>query len=388
MAHTVARHRRAPQLTTLDPYRVMVVDDSAVIRGLIARSLENDSAIRVVSSVGNGDAAIKTIGRHAVDVVVLDIEMPVMDGLTALPQIIAASPRTKVIIASTLTKRNAEISVRALAAGATDYIAKPSSKSEMHSADVFGSELVAKVKALGAAARHGGGALPRPGAAPDTVGRTTSLYGLVDAPTLRPWPATFHPEVIAVGSSTGGPQALFRVLAHLTDGARQPILVTQHMPPTFTAILAQHISRQTGASAGEAKDGERVENGRCYIAPGDFHMTVEQGGAGPIIRLNQDPPVNFCRPAVDTMMNSIVDVYGRGVVATILTGMGTDGLEGCRRVAAAGGAIVAQDDETSVVWGMPGAVAAAGICNAVLPLDEIGPLLRRLALGPGSNRGN
>ncbi len=369
------------------PYRVMVVDDSAVIRGLLARALEGDPQIRVVASVGDGRMAVAAIQRQPIDVVVLDIEMPVMDGLTALPQLLAASPATKVIMASTLTKRGAEISLQAMAAGAADYVPKPTAVREIHGADDFKRELVGKVRTLGAAARRqAGSAQPRSATLPSRAAPAipSPAVPMRRAPragiALREMPIGFRPEIIAIGSSTGGPQALFETLGHLAGGLTQPIVVTQHMPATFTAILAEHISRQCGLPTTEGRDGEVLAGGRCYVAPGNYHLTVEAGRTGPAIRLNQNPPENFCRPAVDPMMRALVNAFGRRVLAVILTGMGQDGLKGCEAVAAAGGAVIAQDEASSVVWGMPGAVATAGICSAVLPLKEIGPFIRRVAL--------
>lgn len=356
--------------------RVMIVDDSAVIRGLVTRLLESDPDIRVVSSVGDGKMAVAVLARTAVDVVVLDVEMPVMDGLTALPLMLAAAPGIKIIMASTLTTRNADISLRAMQAGAVDYVPKPTATREIHGADDFRRDLIGKIKVW---ARHrlraANAAAPQRSAAREIL--PAAVGGSKIA--LRQMPVSFRPDVIAIGSSTGGPQALFEVMAHLKAGdLPQPILLTQHMPPTFTAILAEHISRQCGVKAAEAKDGEAVVSGRCYIAPGDFHMIVEKQGAGRVIRLDKGPQENFCRPSVDPMMRSVVRAFGgRGVLAVILTGMGQDGMRGCREVAAAEGVVVAQDEATSVVWGMPGAVASAGLCNAVLPLKEVGPFVRQ-----------
>lgn len=360
--------------------RVMIVDDSAVIRGLVTRLLESDPDIRVVSSVGDGKMAVAALARTTVDVVVLDVEMPVMDGLTALPLMLAAAPGIKIIMASTLTTRNADISLRAMQAGAVDYVPKPTATREIHGADDFRRDLIGKIKVW---ARHrlrgANAAAPQRNAAREILPGASAAGGSKIA--LRQMPASFRPDVIAIGSSTGGPQALFEVMAHLkADGLPQPILLTQHMPPTFTAILAEHISRQCGVKAAEAKDGEPVVSGRCYVAPGDFHMIVEKQGAGRVIRLNKEPQENFCRPSVDPMMRSVVRAFGgRGVLAVILTGMGQDGLRGCREVATAEGVVVAQDEATSVVWGMPGAVASAGLCNAVLPLKEVGPFVRQCA---------
>jgi two-component system chemotaxis response regulator CheB len=194
-------------------------------------------------------------------------------------------------------------------------------------------------------------------------------------------PSTVTPAVIAIGSSTGGPQALFTVLSSLPPTVKQPILITQHMPPTFTTILAQHLARIGNRPAGEGVDGEPVVPGRIYLAPGDFHMKVEARGAGRVIRLLKDPPENFCRPAVDPMLRSLSDVYGAAVLCVILTGMGSDGAKGGAVVTGAGGTVVAQDEASSVVWGMPGAAAAAGICSAILPVADIATHVARLAGG-------
>jgi len=373
--------------------RVMVVDDSAVIRGLFARAIEKDPEIKVVASVGDGRMAVDTLKRHEIDVVVLDVEMPVMDGLTAVPLLIAAKPGLPIIMASTLTRKNAEVSLRALALGAKDYVTKPSTTSELTSAATFQQELIAKIKALAGRRRF-----PRPPtppapvrAAPGTTTGTsmgTGAGAAHEVATPRPLRGTTvtlraagneMPEVLAIGSSTGGPQALFSVLGNLPKGLRQPILITQHMPATFTTILAEHLTRVSGRQCAEAKDGEIIEAGRIYLAPGDFHMVVEGNAGKRVLRLLKTPPENFCRPAVDPMLRSMADSYGRRVLVAILTGMGYDGQKGAERIVQVGGTVIAQDEASSVVWGMPGAVALAGLCSAVLPIGEIGPYLLRAA---------
>lgn len=368
-----------------DPHRVMVVDDSAVIRGLLSRALEGDPELRVVASVGDGQMAINALTRQSIDVIVLDIEMPVMDGLTAIPKLVAIDPAVKIIMASTLTLRGAEVSMKALQSGAADYVTKPSSTRELGAADSFKRELVGKVKALAASARRAG-SRNRPSLRNERVAaplaplpRPRSMDPA--AVVLRPMPAVVTPpDIIAIGSSTGGPQALFEVLSHLKGGIRQPILITQHMPATFTTILAEHITRQCSIACAEAKDGEPLVGGRIYLAPGDFHMTLATRGTGTVLSVNKDPPENFCRPAVDPMMRTIAKIYGRRAFAIILTGMGQDGMRGCTELVAAGGIVIAQDEPSSVVWGMPGAVSTAGLCSAVLPLREIGPYIRKIAL--------
>ena len=367
-----------PESAAGGPIRVLVVDDSAVIRGLITRLLEADAGIAVVGSVANGQMAVATLKRTAVDVVVLDIEMPVMDGLTALPLILKEAPDAKVIMASTLTKRNAQISLKALSAGASDYVAKPTSTGEIKGGDEFRRELVEKVKALGAASRR---ARVQKGIAADEELPFRPRPERAEPPRaikLRP-AGQRAPEVIAVGSSTGGPQALMKALASLPRTMRMPVLVTQHMPATFTSILAEHLARASGLHAAEAVDGEGIRPARIYVAPGDFHMTAVVEDGQRVIRLTKEPPENYCRPSVDPMFRSLAQAYGAGVLGLILTGMGSDGVKGARSVVDAGGTVIAQDEATSVVWGMPGAAAAAGVCSAVLPITDIALYLRRLA---------
>jgi two-component system chemotaxis response regulator CheB len=363
------------------PYRIMVVDDSAVIRGLLIRSLESDPKIAVVASVGDGRMALNALSRHDVEVVVLDIEMPVMDGLTALPLLIAARPGLKVIMASTLTRRNADISLQALSAGAADYIPKPGATA-LTTADVFKVELVAKIKALGEAKRKAAGIAqptamaPRQGTAARAPVRRPAGPQPIALRAASPEPF----DALAIGSSTGGPQALFQLLANIRGAVNRPIFITQHMPPTFTTILAEHISRSTGWSAAEGIDGEIIRANRVYVAPGDFHMLIEATpGGDKVIKLSKAPAENFCRPSVDPMLRSLARAYGRRLLTVILTGMGHDGLRGGEAVREVGGTMVAQDEATSVVWGMPGAVATAGLCSAVLPIGEIGPYIAKLA---------
>ncbi len=383
-----------------EPIRVMVVDDSAVVRGLVTRMLEEDSHLQVVASVGNGQMALNALERHDVEVAILDIEMPVMDGLTALPLLLKVDPHLQVIMASTLTIKNADISMKALERGAADYIPKPTTSREISGGVDFKAHLIEKVRALAAVRRRFPRRLakadapapllrpvaPAPAPTPSHTQHAQSeparpaIYHRQTQPLTFRNPAVETPDVIAIGSSTGGPQALFSVLSTMKAGTvRQPILITQHMPPTFTTILAEHISRVSGWQAAEGVDGEPVVSGRVYIAPGDYHMIVEQKGAERVIRLNKNPPENFCRPSVDPMLRSMAQVWGRRVLVVILTGMGSDGLRGGQAVVEAGGTIIAQDEASSVVWGMPGAVATAGICSAVLPLTDIPQHVMRMA---------
>lgn len=404
-----------------ETYRVMIVDDSAFIRGAIARAIEEDSSLVIVSSVSNGEQAIKSLQRSPVDVIVLDIEMPVMDGLTALPHLKAVDDAVQIIMASTLTQKNAEISLKAMSLGATDYIPKPSSGHAVLGALDFKQELILKIKVLGALAQRMGvrpspstskpllsspssrdvkPQVPQPNdasreevrtrikarAAERTEARKMELP-IQPVPTkkqvvLRTGPI-MTPDIIAIGSSTGGPQALFRLVKDLGRDLSQPVVITQHMPAAFTAILADHISRQCEVDCREAKEGDILVPGCYYVAPGDYHMLINTKPAGPTIHLVQDPPENFCRPAVDPMLRSVSAVYGKKTLVVILTGMGQDGMKGSEVVVQSGGAVVAQDEVTSVVWGMPGAVATAGLCSAVLPLAEIGAYVKRAAKRSG-----
>jgi two-component system chemotaxis response regulator CheB len=340
----------------------MICDDSLVIRGAIARLLESDSAIQVVAKVSNGRAAVEEIARTPVDVVVLDIEMPVLDGMSALPLLLRADPGVRVIMASTLTTRGADIALRALRLGAADYVPKPSTIGTKGD-ESFKRELIEKVKGL-ARQRH-------------PVGQPVKAKAAV---TLRPAPAA-APVLLAVGSSTGGPQALFTLFQGLGRSVPVPVVVTQHMPATFTPILAEHITRLGLMPCTEARDGETLVAGRIYLAPGDRHLLIDGGRGNLRARITSDPPENFCRPAVDPMLRSAAAACDGRVLVAMLTGMGHDGLAGTQRVIEAGGCAVGQDEASSVVWGMPGAIAQAGLCHAVLPLPKISPKLLELMKG-------
>lgn len=364
------------------PYRVMIVDDSAVIRGLLTRALETDQTIKVVSTVGNGQLAIDALGRpgNDIEVVVLDIEMPVMDGLTALPRLLQAKPGVAIIIASTLTLKGASVSMKAMSLGASDYIPKPTTTSAISAAGDFKAELIGKVKSWAQAGRRKRGiAAPSLKSEPDISQNAVPkrLYGSLPV-KLRDMPPVLRPDCLAIGSSTGGPQALFKMFQSIGKVTHLPIFVTQHMPATFTTILAEHLGQAADMPAAEAKDGEAVAPGRIYVAPGDFHMIVEGVALQRVVRLNKNPPENFCRPAVDPMLRSIARTYGSKTLFVMLTGMGQDGLKGSQELVSVGGTVIAQDEPSSVVWGMPGAVATAGLCSAVLPIGEMGPFVKKM----------
>ncbi len=338
--------------------RVMVVDDVLLVRGLMAQWLAAEPDFQIVGRYRNGRDAVANISKADPDVVVLDIDMPELDGLAALPIMLAYKPDVAVIMASTLTRRNAEMSFKALKLGAADYVPKPGNGRELMAAVDFRRELIEKIRGLGrarqrrAARRHAASA-PSPGI------------------TLRPFSPAM-PRALVIGASTGGPEALQVVMGRLGRAAdRMPILVAQHMPATFTAVLAEHIGRACGRPTREGLHGEPVEAGHIYVAPGGKHMRVARAANKPTIALDDGPPVHFCKPAVDPLFVSASSVFGAGTLALVLTGMGSDGASGALAVARGGGNVIAQDEATSVVWGMPGATAKSGACAAVLPLDAI-----------------
>jgi two-component system chemotaxis response regulator CheB len=370
------------------PYRVMVVDDSAVIRGLLTRALETDPTIKVVTTVGNGQLAIDALGRpdNDIEVIVLDIEMPVMDGLTALPRLLQTKPGVAVIMASTLTLKGASVSMKAMSLGASDYVPKPTTTGAISAAADFKADLVEKVKSWAQAGRRKRGiAAPSPSGEPGAAAPAAPKRLYAAQPVkLRDMPPLLKPDCLVIGSSTGGPQALFKVFQAVGKIGHLPVFVTQHMPATFTTILAEHLGQAAGMPSAEAKDGEPVVPGRIYVAPGDYHMVVEGMATQRVVRLNKNPPENFCRPAVDPMLRSIAKVYGAKTLFVMLTGMGQDGLKGAQELINAGGTVIAQDEPSSVVWGMPGAVATAGLCSAVLPLTEIGPFVKKTIFRSGT----
>jgi two-component system chemotaxis response regulator CheB len=370
-----------------EPLRVMVVDDSVVIRGLIARWIEAEPDMVVAASLRTGLDAVNQVERVGPDVAVLDIEMPDLDGIAALPQLLAKKRDLVVIMASTLTRRNAEISFKALSLGAADYIPKPESTREPAAAETFRHDLIQKIRHLGARLRR-----PVPAAAsPPLAPALDRGAGFPSRPALAPVAhpqllrrafSTHPPRALLIGASTGGPQALMTLVSEIGPVIdRFPVLITQHMPPTFTTILAEHLARASHRPAHEGIDGELIKPGRIYLAPGGRHMRVVRQGAHAAIALDDGPPVNFCKPAVDPLFASATDVWQGGILAVVLTGMGSDGMRGGKEIVAAGGSVIAQDEATSVVWGMPGAATHAGICAAVLPLGQIAPKLIQLFAG-------
>jgi two-component system chemotaxis response regulator CheB len=350
-----------------DPIRVLVVDDSAVVRGLLTRALSADASIVVAGTAHNGKVALDWLQKNPAEVVVLDVEMPVLDGLETLQQLRVQFPRIAVVMASSLTVRGAEITLRAMALGAAGCIAKPQSSSMQDSIQQVVRELVPLVKALG----H------KPTA---TTGSSRPVRR--EAAAVVPVP----PRVVVIGTSTGGPNALMAVLGAIPPDFPLPILIVQHMPPTFTPILARHLEQASRRKCREGVEGEVVQPGTTYVAPGGFHMEVARHESDLSIRITQGPPECFCRPSVNPLFRSVAVTCGRAVLAVILTGMGEDGLEGSRKLVDAGGHLIAQDEASSVVWGMPGAVVHAGLAHQILPLPQIAPAIVRYCLQGASHR--
>lgn len=383
-----------------DKIRVMLVDDSSVVRGFLSRILDEAEDTEVVSSVINGQQAVDAVSRVDPDIIILDIEMPVMDGITAVPKILEKLPRAKILMCSTLSTKNADISMKAMSLGAIDCIGKPTAAVDIKNDTEFKDAFLYKIRNIArprrqAALREGGagggsGFVVRPkdkGAAPlNAAAKAPSNY----AASRRPAGASkeivlmkkaglnnMSPKILAIGSSTGGPQALFKFLENLKS-PNVPIVITQHMPAMFTKILATHIEQHSGLPSFEGESGMKLENGKVYVAPGGKHMVFEKKVNGTYIVIDDGPAENFCKPSVDPMLRSLVEIYGGCFVSVILTGMGADGLEGAKLFVEKGGRLIAQDEESSVVWGMPGAVANQGICMEVLPLDQIGSYVSRL----------
>jgi two-component system chemotaxis response regulator CheB len=349
--------------------RVLVVDDSAALRKHLTDLIARDPALQVMGTAANGRLALASLATGQPDVVLLDIEMPEMDGLATLRVLRRAYPRLPVIMCSSLTHKGAAATFDALALGANDYIAKPASSGGERGRLEFETQLLAKIHAFGAPHRRRP-AVPRPGLRADA-----------SPATRRPLEARLL-EIVAIGVSTGGPNALAQLVPALDPAFPVPILIVQHMPPLFTALLAERLSRTSRIAVCEARDGQRLCAGGVYLAPGDFHLEVGGRGNDLHVRLLKGPHEHSFRPAVDVMLRSLADHVGSGVLATILTGIGRDGLRGSELVRAAGGEVIVQDEPTSVVWDMPGFVAAAGLADEVVPLSKVaGAITRRVMRG-------
>ncbi len=354
--------------------RALIVDDSVVIRRVVSHVLGEDPGIEVAGIAAHGRIALAKLPDLAPDLIVLDVEMPVMDGLETLKAIRAQDPDLPVIMFSSLTEQGAETTLTALSLGASDYVAKPANLGSL--ADVqahIRERLVAKVKALGAHAVGRGAA----GGAPVSAPAPAALEP-APAPERSNGEAARHNEaaridVVAIGCSTGGPNALAEVLPALPAALPVPVVIVQHMPPVFTAKLAKRLHKQSAIDVFEGAEGDALRPGAAWIAPGDRHMEVARRGTGVQVHLHEGRQENSCRPAVDVLFRSVAGVYGAHALGVVLTGMGRDGLRGAERIAEAGGRVLAQDEASSVVWGMPGAVTRAKLSSAVLSLDRIGP---------------
>ena len=357
--------------------RVLIVDDAVVLRRMLTQVIEQDDALEVAGVAANGKIALQRITQVNPDIVTLDVEMPEMDGIATLRALRKTHPRLPVIMCSTLTAKGAATTIEALSAGATDYVTKPANVgSVLEGLTLMRDQLVPKIKALCAGdmpAKPQARAAATAGAAPRAVPGTPKPAG--------PKPVVTGPvEAIAIGCSTGGPNALNELFAALPAAPPVPIFITQHMPPLFTSFLAERLGRIGPVRVHEAKDGMAVQPGNAYLAPGGYHMVVRRDGVHVRLQLNEDPPENSCRPAVDVMFRSIANVYGGHVVGAVLTGMGADGTRGGAALREKGAHLIAQDQATSVVWGMPGSLAEAGLADAVMPLSQIPLELHRRTL--------
>lgn len=351
--------------------RLLIVDDAVVIRKLLADAMSSEPLIEVVGLAANGRIALQKIPQCNPDVVTLDVEMPELDGLATLKELRKSYPKLPVVMFSTLTERGSEATMDALAAGASDYVTKPANVGSVAAGiQRVRDELIPKLKALCGVVDVGPAADDRP-LTPRPVPRVP-----------RPAAGPERVNIVAIGVSTGGPNALAELIPQIPRDFPVPIVIVQHMPPNFTRLLAERLKQKSNIDVKEAAEGDLVEPGLALVAPGNFHMTIVPDGAHRRVVLNQDPPENSCRPAVDVLFRSVVERYGGTTLGVILTGMGQDGLRGCELVKDAGGQVIAQDEESSVVWGMPGFVAKAGLADRVLPLAEIAPdIVRRTMAG-------
>lgn len=336
--------------------RVLIVDDSAIMRKLISDLLTKEKDIEIVAQATNGKEAIEKARLLKPDVITLDIEMPEMDGLTALKFLKKEVPQAKVIMFSSLTQEGAKATLEALSLGAYDFVPKPSSKSFLESVKKIEMDLVPKIRSVNTSKdiKHFKPSI-------QTSKLKTGIY-----------------KVLGIGVSTGGPQTLMEIFKNIPSTLRVPIFIVQHMPPLFTKQLAERLDKLTSLTVKEAENGEPVREGYVYIAPGDYHMKVITGNKEKNIILTQDPPINNCRPAVDALFESLAEVYNGACLAIVLTGMGKDGTEGARKIKQKGGGVIAQDSQSSIVFGMPRAVIEAGLADEVLSLEDIPKRIREL----------
>jgi two-component system, chemotaxis family, protein-glutamate methylesterase/glutaminase len=370
--------KRAParQNTAMPPIQIMIVDDSLVVRKVLTDVLSGDPDLKIAGWASNGRLALAKLQTLRPDIILLDIEMPEMNGLETIPGIRKILPRTPIVMFSTLTEKGAEATLDALALGASDYLTKPSNQNMAATSEAIRRDLIPKIKAL----------CHFPASTPPGAHEAASTPARELRPEIRfhVRPARLSPlKIVAIGVSTGGPDALAKLLPSFPANFPLPVVIAQHMPPIFTELLARRLSSKSALPVREGQPGEILGPGCIWIAPGDFHMIVQHEEHAFVLRTHQGPRENFCRPSVDVLFRSVADVYRASALGVILTGMGQDGLKGCEALSAAGASIIVQDEATSVVWGMPGFVARAGLAEKVLPIGEIGgEISRRVAAQP------
>jgi two-component system, chemotaxis family, protein-glutamate methylesterase/glutaminase len=344
------------------PVRVLVIDDSVVVRKMLAEALRSSPEVQVVGTASSGAIGLAKIPQLSPDLVTLDIEMPRMNGIQTLTEIRKLYPKLPVLMLSTLTEWGAAVTLEALSLGASDYMTKPGNHKSLASAMAqLRGELISKIVSLADRSRHG-----------------LALQAI--SPAKRNSGGE-QVRILAIGASTGGPNALAEVVSHLPADFPVPVVVVQHMPPLFTRLLAERLNSHSRLPVLEAEAGRTLKPGQIWIARGDHHMTVGRKGSGAVLHLNQEPPEHSCRPAVDVLFRSVTEVYGHGVLGVVLTGMGSDGARGAAHIREAGGAILVQDEASSVVWGMPRAVVKAGAADKICPLNEISLEVVRRVMG-------
>jgi two-component system chemotaxis response regulator CheB len=360
----------------MPPIRVLVVDDSAVVRKVMCDGLAPDAALEVVGTAANGRIALAKIPLLHPDIVTLDVEMPEMDGLEALAEIRKLYPKLPVIMFSTVTERGAAITLDALALGASDYVTKPSNTGSLDATlRQLRAELIPKIKALCAAR-------------PSVPVAPIAAAARARSANKQPAREFGRVDVLAIGTSTGGPNALADLLPAIPANFPVPIVIVQHMPALFTRLLAGRLNQRSELNVREGVGGEVLKPGDAWIAPGDFHMTVEKKGAEVVLALNQSAPENYCRPAVDPMFRSVANSFGASALAVVLTGMGSDGTSGAQLIREKGGQILVQDQASSIVWGMPGQIAAAGLADGTYALKSMAAeICRRVAIKRSSPSG-